>query len=279
MYQKWASLSAISWGSTLPPLTMIACIGIIYSIMAPLMLAFAAIGMGLFYLAYRYNILFVSDAQIDTKGLIYPRALQQLMTGVYIGELLYIGMFSISKAFGPIVIMVLFLIFTVLYHLSINAAFDPLLANLPKSIEYEEAELLLEPGHTNGSSGHDEKLGDNTETAVVTKKPNFLTKFLKPHIFADYHQLRKLIPHDMVDANNMYDEPTANNAYFPPSVISETPLLWIPRDDMGISRQETSHTSRVIPITDEGCTLNEKNKLVWDEEGARPPLWQEKIYY
>lgn len=41
-----------------------------------------------------------------------------------------------------------------------------------------------------------------------------------------------------------------------------------------------SHTSKVISITDEGCTLDaETNKLVWDAEGARPPLWQEKIMY
>ena len=40
--------------------------------------------MGLFYLAYRYNILFVSETSVDTQGLIYPRALKQLFTGVYL---------------------------------------------------------------------------------------------------------------------------------------------------------------------------------------------------
>ena len=241
------------------------------------MLAFATIGMSFFYFAYRYNVLFVSDSQIDTKGLIYPRALQQLMTGIYIGEIVYIGMFSISKAFGPIVIMVVFTIFTVLYHMSINAAFDPLLANLPKSVEVEEEELLLENGNGNGHE-HNEKSGQ-AQTVAVAKKPNFITKFFKPHVHNDYMELRKLVPHGLADHDNLYSEATANNAYFPPSVTSPTPLLWIPRDDMGISRQEVAHTSRIIPITDEGCTLNEKNKLTWDEEGARPPLWTEKIYY
>jgi len=241
------------------------------------MLAFATIGMSFFYCAYRYNIMFVSDSKIDTKGLIYPRALQQLMTGIYIGEIVYIGMFSISKAFGPIIIMVLFTIFTVLYHMSINAAFDPLLANLPKSIEVEEEELFLETGLASGQEPS-EKNGKPL-SVPATKKPNFLTKFLKPHVHSDYMELRKLVPHGLLDHENLYDEPTANNAYFPPSVVSPTPLLWIPRDDIGISRQEVSHTARVIPITDEGCTLNEKNKIVWDEEGARPPLWTPKIYY
>lgn len=77
----------------------------------------------------------------------------------------------------------------------------------------------------------------------------------------------------------MYEEAVAENAYFPPAVVAETPLLWIPRDEAGISRQEVQHSGKVIPITDEGCTLDEKNKLQWDSESARPPVWQEKIYY
>jgi len=278
MYQKWSSLSAISWGSTLPVFTNIACIGIIYSCIAPLMLGFATIGMSLFYIAYRYNILFVTDSQIDTKGLIYPRALQQLLTGVYIGELVLIGMFAIAKAFGPMAIMIVFLVFTVLYHMSLNAAFDPLLYNLPKSIEVEEQTLLLETGLANGQEVH-EKNGETVAQVDSVKKPNMLTKFFKPHIYADYATLRRLVPTGLVDPDTLYDEPTASNAYFPPSVTSETPLLWIPRDDGGISRQEVAHTSKVIPITDEGCTFDEKNNLVWDEEGARPPLWTPKIYY
>ncbi|KAH8602089.1 hypothetical protein B0O99DRAFT_499765 [Bisporella sp. PMI_857] len=277
MYMKWANLSAISWGSTLPVFTNIACIGIIYSIIAPLMLAFATIGMSFFYIAYRYNILFVTDSQIDTKGLIYPRALQQLLTGVYISELLLVGMFGIAKAPGPAIIMAIFLVFTILYHLSINAAFDPLLHNLPKSIDVEEEELLLETGVANVGEAN-EKNGQ-TSVAVPQKKVNFLSKFLKPHLFEDYAHLRRLVPTGLVDPDSLYDEPTAANAYYPPSVTAEVPLLWIPRDEGGISVQEIAHTSKVIAITDEGASLDEKNKIVWDEEGARPPLWTPKIYY
>ena len=87
------------------------------------------------------------------------------------------------------------------------------------------------------------------------------------------------MPHGLLDAEHMYAESVEENAYFPPSVTSEPPLLWIPRDEGGISRQEVAHTSKVIPITDEGCGFDEKNKLVWDPETARAPLWNEKVYY
>jgi hypothetical protein len=295
MYTKWSNLSAISWGSVLPVFTNIAVIGehpqtlfdtkltisgLVYSCIAPLVLGFATVGMSLFYLAFRYNILFVTDSQIDTKGLIYPRALQQLLTGVYLAEILLIGLFGIAATPGPLVLMVALLIFTALFHLSLNAALDPLLYNLPKSLEAEEESMrgLMEQGVDSHEAG-EEKNGAVATHNAPHKKPNFLSKFMKPHIYSDYATLRQLVPHGLVDADNLYDEAVVENAYFPPAVVSETPLLWIPRDPAGISAQEVAHTSKVIPITDEGCTFDEKNKLVWDAEGARPPLWKEKIYY
>ncbi|KAG4424662.1 hypothetical protein IFR04_002195 [Cadophora malorum] len=281
MYNKWAGLSAISWGSTLPVFTNIAVIGITYSCIAPLVLGFATIGMSLFYLAFRYNILFVTDSQIDTKGLIYPRALQQLLTGVYLAEICLIGLFAINTTVGPLILMIIFLVFTVLVHFSMNAALGPLLYSLPKSLEAEEESFRgsLEAASNDSVVKEKNGSGETTATAAPHKKPNFITKFLKPHIYSDYATLRRLVPHGLLDADNLYEDSIANSAYFPPSVNSPTPLLWIPRDDVGISRQEVSHTSKVIPITDEGCTLNEKNKLVWDTEGARPPLWTPKVYY
>lgn len=285
MYQKWTSLSAISWGSTLPVFTNIAVIGITYSCIAPLVMGFATIGMSLFYLAYRYNILFVTDTQIDTKGLIYPRALQQLLTGVYLSELCLIGLFAIGKAWPQMILMIIFLIFTALYHISLNAAMGPLLHTLPKTLEAEEESIRgeLEAGMSGSPTvsheKHNEKSGASDLTPHSKPQGGIFAKFFKPHVHCDYASMRTLVPHGNLDPEHLYDDITARNAYFPPAVVSEAPLLWIPRDQAGISAQEVAHTSKVIPITDEGCTLDEKNKLVWDVEGARPPLWQPKIFY
>merc|ERR1711881_700615 len=197
MYNKWAGLSAISWGSTLPVFTNIAVIGITYSCIAPLVLGFATIGMSLFYLAFRYNILFVTDSQIDTKGLIYPRALQQLLTGVYLAEICLIGLFAINTTVGPLILMIIFLVFTVLVHFSMNAALGPLLYSLPKSLEAEEESFRgsLEAASNDSVVKEKNVSGETTATAAPHKKPNFITKFLKPHIYSDYATLRRLVPH------------------------------------------------------------------------------------
>lgn len=138
LYSKWAKLAGISWGSTLPIYSCITVIAIVYGVIAPLCLGFSTLGMALFYFAWRYNVLFVTDSTIDTRGLIYPRAVKQLFTGIYLSELCLIGLFGASVAIGPLVLMVIFTVFTVLFHISFNSALNPLLYSLPQSLMADE---------------------------------------------------------------------------------------------------------------------------------------------
>lgn len=305
LYTKWAQLSAISWGSTLPVYTCITVIAIVYAVIAPLCLGFSTIGMALFYFAWRYNVLFVTDTNIDTRGLIYPRAIKQLFTGVYLAELCLIGLFGASVAIGPLVLMVVFTIFTVLFHISLNSALNPLLYNLPQSLMAEEesrrgsleapASTHKEKLETKGTNGSSDSVSHNllhdlvsqlaVESHILTlaqarpepKKANLFTKFFKPWIYADYYSMRQLLPQHEYKFG--VTEELEQSAYFPPSITAQPPLLWIPRDRAGVSAQEVMHSGKVIPITDEGCELNEKNKLQWDQDGARPPVWEEKAIY
>ncbi|TKA69562.1 hypothetical protein B0A49_06414 [Cryomyces minteri] len=297
MYKRWVQLSGVGWGTVFPIYTNLFVIAICYACIAPSVLAFAAIGLWFFYFAYRYNLLFVSNANIDTKGLVYPRALQQLFVGLYVAELCLIGLFAIKAgtpgAIGPLILMIILLVFTALYHISLNAAIDPLMKYLPKSLDAEERRLLdIENGGETGTLVDDESgyrkehLGvQNARThgadaeglgPAPHKKPNFLTKFLRPDVYTDYATMRRLVPKDVVV---QYEPEIERDAYFNPAIKSRTPLLWIPRDAAGVSRQEVNDTSKVIPITDEGAFFDEKNRITWDAEGGRPPIWEPKVYY
>ncbi|KAL8677127.1 MAG: hypothetical protein Q9186_006419 [Xanthomendoza sp. 1 TL-2023] len=286
MYKRWSTLSALGWGTVFPVYTNLTVIAITYSVIAPLVLGFATIGLYLIYLAYRYNLLFVVNSHIDTQGLVYPRALQQTTTGAYLAIVCLIGLFGINTAPGPIVLMVIFLIFVILFHLSLNAALEPLLKYLPKSLEAEEQSLLAaEDGVAVPHSSGTDKSAFNSSTdsprkdvgPAPHKKPNLITKFLRPDIYTDYQTLRRLVPRGFAEI--AYDPVVERDAYYHPSISSQTPLLWVPRDSMGVSRQECLHSGKVIPMTDEGAGFNEKGKLTWDQETARPPIWEEKIYY
>ena len=267
---------------------------ITYSIIAPLILGFATLGLYLIYLAYRYNMLYVFNANVDTQGLVYPRALQQTTTGVYLCIICLIGLFAIKTAVGPLILMIVYLIFLVLFHFSLNSALDPLLMYLPKSLQAEEEALLaLENGNTNGESATDKKglqisandrlAGNSMDTddkdlpAAPHKKPNLITKFFAPHIYTDYQTLRRLVPRGFAEI--AYAPEIERDAYYNPAISSPTPVLWIPRDQMGVSQQECRHSSKVIPMTDEGAGFDEKGNMVWDQDNEKPPVYQEKIYY
>ena len=286
------------------PLTYFCLSAITYSAIAPLVLGFATIGLYLFYFAYRYNMLYVSNANIDTKGLIYSRALQQTTTGCYLLILCLIGLFAIGAtsdkaALGPLILMIIFGVFCVLYHMALLAALSPLLNYLPKNLEAEEEALLANEGKHGineegnpiasasngaGTDGHgdaEKALPDTPGTAASptaqSKKPNFLAKFFRPDIHTNYAAMRTLVPSDFAEIS--YDPEVERDAYYHPSITSDVPLLWIPRDAAGVSRQEIMHTSRVAPISDEDATLDEQNKISWNEQKGQPPIYEEKVYY
>ena len=258
------------------------------------MLGFATIGLWLFYMAYRYNLLFVNSANVDTKGLVYPKALQHTLVGCYISIICLIGLFGIRAAPGPIVLMVVFLIFCILYHVSLNAAITPLLYYLPRSLDAEEDSLLeaqegIMSRHHQSGNGYEkdgtQQYGGRTTDDIKPlppaphQKPSLFAKFLRPDLYTDYATLRRLVPRDFAEIR--YDEHIEREAYYHPAVVDRTPLLWVPRDQAGVSRQECAHTSRVTPMTDEGAYFNEKGKMAWDLEGTqgRPPIYDAKIYY
>lgn len=251
-----------------------------------MVLVFAAIGLYLFYFAYRYNVLYVSNADIDTQGKVYPRALQQTTVGCYLLVVCLIGLFAIGtgsdrQAIGPLVLEVIFFIFMILYHISLNSAMQPLVDYLPKNLESEEQRLLgSEQGKLSGDPDRldsVEKGVQNTTLPAPQKKPNFFIKFLRPDLYADYATMRQLVPQN-VDTTQ-YPPEVEHGAYFHPSITAQAPLLWIPRDPAGVSRQEIKHSLKVIPITDEDAWLDEKNKIHWESESDRPPIYEEKIYY
>lgn len=296
--------------------TILKVIGICYAAIAPLVLLFAAIGLYLFYFAYRYNLLFVYNIDIDTKGSVYPRALQHLFVGLYIAEVCLIGLFAMASggstmqrpdgqpsttpdgsdlvnvyargALGPLILMIIMLVITALYHINFNSAVGPHLEALPKSVGAEEERLLAaEHGESNGFHDGAEKKDAAESSAVANgngaldapaphKRPNFLTKWLRPDIYTDYETLRRIVPKS---EGLEYSEEIERNAYYNPAITSDLGLMWIPRDPLGISREEVRETSKVTPITDEGAYLDEKNKIVWGQEDERPPIYEEKVYY
>ena len=116
--------------------------GLIYCIVAPLILVFNVITFSLFWVVYRYNTLYVTRFRFDTGGLVFPKAINQLFTGLYVMELCLVGLFFLVRdadgnvaCKGQAICMVVVLVLTVGYQILLNEAFDPLIRYLPITLE------------------------------------------------------------------------------------------------------------------------------------------------
>ncbi|KAK3064239.1 hypothetical protein LTS18_008943 [Coniosporium uncinatum] len=142
---KWKrkrSLNTIQWGTFFPVYTNFGAIGIIYSVISPLILVFNIITFSLFWVVYRYTTLFVLGYSFDTGGLLFPKAINQLFTGLYFMEICLIGLFFLAQdaagnqaCIPQAIIMIVVLALTVLYQFMLNDAFGPLYQFIPISME------------------------------------------------------------------------------------------------------------------------------------------------
>jgi hypothetical protein len=292
IFQNLTKLSAPSWGSEYPKWINLGVIAITYSGIAPLILGFATVGFALVYVAFRYNFLYVYETNLDTKGDAYQKALRQLITGVYLSEICLIGLFAIAtgqntQAAGPLAIMCLCLLLTIIFQFTLKFA-----------LKHEEARLAyadVAPVH----GGHHEEAGLHTQngekahntTAIPghEPKPSRMPMFLRKLLNPEKHSLGAL----SASLDQFYHTPQdplpveiQKRAFFNPSITSPTPVIWIVKDDMGISTREIHDTNKTVPglvITDEQATFNEKGKVYWhgveDGQAREAPVFDERVMY
>lgn len=285
-YNTYIQMKGISWFNVYPKFTNLAIIAIAYSCIAPLVLGFAAIGVYLFYLQSRYNLLYVIQVKTETRGESLTRALQQLMTGVYLSELCLIGLFGIKTAPGASTLTTILLILTIIYHLTVNKYLAPLEHNMPvdvlSSAADEESPLL---GSTEGNTRTDQQSQSRVFQLGRGKLPTVLldplASLLEPHVFASQEALRPWLqdPEGEFEESASYTEEQLKNAYVNPALTSKTPKVWLPRDlpNGTLSTQEVQENEKVgLSSTDQGAQLNEKGDVVWNmDDFSEVPIFKE----
>jgi hypothetical protein len=292
IFQKLTNLSAPMWGSEFPKWVNLGVIALSYSCIAPLVLGFSTVGFILIYIAFRYQFLYVYEVHIDTQGAAYQRALGQLMTGVYLSELCLIGLFAIrtgnnKHAIGPLVLEVILLALTIVFHVLLRQA-----------LKHHEARLAyLDPEHPTGLSAAEDGIVDGEKNQATTTNgtsshaprpsriPGFLAKIINPEKHSVYNLSKSLAPFYHSPQPQLPSD-IAKRAYFNPAITSELSTLWIVRDEMGISARECRNTEKAVPglrMTDEGAIFNEKGKVQWldGDNGnvTKAPIWEDEPRY
>jgi hypothetical protein len=92
-------MASLQLSTTWPPIALLGCITIVYAVIQPIVVGFSVVGLFLFYVAYKYNMLWVMDQpeELETGGMIYNKALTSLFTSLYLAEVCLAGLFFLQK--------------------------------------------------------------------------------------------------------------------------------------------------------------------------------------
>ncbi|KAA8904862.1 hypothetical protein FN846DRAFT_907594 [Sphaerosporella brunnea] len=292
-WTRWANLVDPGIGSIFPFYTNFTVIALTYSLIAPTVLLFATPGLGLVYFAYRYNFLFVYSTRVCTKGLAYPRAWQQTLTGVYLCQGCMIGLFALKKQIGPIILQLVLIACTVAFQHSLMANISTLLSHLPDvpapprreagSESCSQPTTDPEKGGPNFAQRTLSSLSKTAKISLSSEHPEpgnvqgVAMRLLRPELYLDHRVLEKLVPklelQDRLKAPQSSEE--YDYAYHHPSVIVEPPVIWVPQDAAGAYAVALKETARVNPIDHAGLVLDPDNgKFVLREDKDLPPDWE-----
>lgn len=305
-YSLYIQMKGIAYGKLYPKFTNLLVIGmslmnragcsatknliaIAYSCIAPLVLGFATVGIALYYLSYKYQFLYVCQSKIDTKGECYKRALQQMMTGVYLAQVCLIGLFGARKAPGPTAFMIVFLVLTAIVNFLVDRMFKPLELYLGVDHWQEQEVPLLaeEDGISPDDSEELHEAAHNRRLGVQVLPSPFassISSFAESVVSSAREEMKSWLhePSARVeDELPSLSETEMDKAYVNPALTSNAPKLWLARDDAGMSKHEIEQLKGIeLSATDDGASLDARNDVVWEKEDfSQVPIFKVPTRY
>jgi len=198
----------------------------------------------------------VSTFPYDTEGQLYSTALKQLFTGIYMMELCLIGLFlsirndrGVLTGIGQAVIMMIATTLTIIYQLFLGNIFFSILKYLP--------------AFTKDREDDGEESNWNHSSAPALDHLRHLA-----HTCYGWMRPSKKVPRDLQEsidelARNELDV-TDRHEYKHEAADHRSPVIWIPKDDLGISEDEIAYARNCVSdirISNEFADLDIKGRL------------------
>jgi len=252
IWMQRGSCPQINLGTLIPTHTVIFCLGILYSCIAPLVLPFALLFFVTHYFVYLHQFLYVYDREIESGGQCFPRAIRHIYTGLFLFQLTMIGLLAIqpSGAVPQLIIMIIGLVVTAFAMFIYDKIFKPMLKYLPVSLANPAVPVDPRDISPDSHEFNDDKQKMGSLDADLEKTAGASAK---GELLATQHIDRDIPVDD-------HDDPDAK-AYFHPSLIANQPTVWLADDDMGITRRQLEELhARNIKATSKGATLPRNKK-------------------
>jgi calcium permeable stress-gated cation channel len=253
-------------------------------VLSPLLLVFNIITFTLFWFAHRYNALYVNRYRLDTGGLLFPRAVNQLFVGLYTMELCLVGLFLLQRdaknkaaTIPHAIIMLVVFGLTILYQYMLRRSFSPLYQYMPITLEddavlrdqeFEERNRLMSTSEDRPS---EERPQERDLEADNSDKPVKLNNF-----FADMHDELEHLTQEERDM-------LVDKAFTHRALRAVRPCIWVPKDKARVSEFEIDvirsdeRYRRLIWISDHNAWLKDDGDIDLSRMGKPPDFNYEKL--
>ncbi|OAV88063.1 hypothetical protein PTTG_29168 [Puccinia triticina 1-1 BBBD Race 1] len=135
------------FGTLFPNTTLLATIGLAYSITAPIMSILALFAFTIYFVVYKYLFLFVYDvpAAHETGGRFFSLAMNHVFIGLYFSQLCLTGLFFLARDYSDnassipqAAMMIVLFVLTCFSHVLIRNSYAPLTMFVPLNMLEEE---------------------------------------------------------------------------------------------------------------------------------------------
>lgn len=276
-------MSTPQWGTLFPQFTIITVIGLAYTIIAPIVVAFTTLAFGLFYFVYRHQFLYVYDCpkEMETGGRYFPRALYQTLTGVYIMEVVLIGLFFVAQnpdgkpsSLPQAILMIILLVFTAGFQILLQLTYDPLIEQLPIDVADQD---FGEGVHANkidqGVEVDDNQPIVDDDDDEKAAPPNGARQPESSPYATPMNELQvpPLETQRRRSSVSIFDSRPAINWFMHPCIYTPQPVVWLPNDSNGGVGAEAKELAALkakkdVAVSDEGAVLSRQGKITVDSE-------------
>ncbi|KAI0092654.1 DUF221-domain-containing protein [Irpex rosettiformis] len=265
VYKIKYGLRNVSFGTLFPSMTLLVVITIAYSVISPIINGLAFVAFFLFFMLYKYLFLWQLQQPRagDSGGLFFPKALQHVFVGLYIQEICLATLFFLAQnannkpsALPQGALMIVLIVITIGFHLTLNNSYGPLISALPLSLSDRMAQAPsiegTEGGKVEGKFTRDADMKSFQKQREDISVPTSNAAPTAENVGGP------------TDASTSYIEDFAH-----PATRESQQIVWIPHDPLGIGESEAAACQALgVQVGMDGAKMDGKGKV--DVDRAPP---------
>lgn len=210
---------SIPWGSIFPLLTNVCAISLTYALISPVILFCAVIGYCVLFISYKYCILYCHVPKSNSDGEYYPRALFQLLSGVYCQELSLLGTLLLRNLLVHAVVVAVLIVLTIFAHYYLTCMSLDLDVRMPLAGQVQSPSSCM-------------------TSSTFVESGDFLPSPSSADVGDQLHILFHNLEYNFSKLSEQQRSFISDKLYEHPVLRRQRPCVWIPRDVNGVAKDE-----------------------------------------